>query len=333
MNTSDLSYDLACDPAGLPARVAIFGERAGVRAEIADDLAGAGFRTLDGGGLAALMAGPVALLGDVVVVDCPALDGAAMAGLARLDERAARSGAKLVVATSLSVLDDVFGLLDQSAPQILIAPSRAERVLAVGRACGEAGAARVREMNEEERLHLLQLSSQVEAIARSLDRMSAAPFAASALASQGEWGAPVESGFAASFGEARPAYRGPEPAARSTQRLPDPRLVRQIIANRQRRARFFEAHLFADPAWDMLLDLTAAHGEGQKVSVTSLCIAAAVPATTALRWLTQMVESGVFQRVADPVDKRRVFIELSDQSKAGMAGFFEALHEPLAFAA
>lgn len=330
MNTSDLNYDLACDAAGLPARVAIFGERASVRAEIAGDLAGAGFRTLDGGGLAALMAGPVALLGDVVVVDCPALDGAAMAGLARLDERAARSGARLVVATSLGVLDDVFGLMDQSAPQILIAPSRAERVLAVGRACGEAGAARLREMTEEERLHLLQLSSQVDAIARSLDRMSAV-----SQASQGEWGAPIAAGTGAgaSLGEARPAFRGPEAGLRSAQHFPDPRLVRQIIANRQRRARFFAADLFADPAWDMLLDLTAAHGEGRQVSVTSLCIAAGVPATTALRWLTQMVETGMFQRVADPADRRRVFIELSEPAKAGMAGFFESLHEPLTFAA
>lgn len=331
MGTSGLSYDLACDAAGLPARVAIFGARPDIRAEIADDLAGAGFRTLDGGGLAALTDGPVTLLGDVVVVDCPVLDGAAMAGLARLDERAALSGARLVVATSLAVLDEVFGLMDQSVPQILIAPSRAERVLAVGRACGEAGAARLREMSEEERLHLLQLSSQVDAIARSLDRMSAVT-----LAPHGEWGAPAAAmggGYVASLGEARPGYRGPAPAEQGRAGLPDPKLVRQIIANRQRRARFFDAHLFADPAWDMLLDLTAAHGEGRKVSVTSLCIAAGVPATTALRWLTQLVETGVFERVADPADKRRVFIQLSKNAIAGMAGYFEGVAEPLVLAA
>ena len=340
MDMSDGRYDAAQDAAGLPARVAIFAERAGVRAEIAQDLAGAGFCTFDGGGLAGLVDGPVMLLGDVAVVDCPALDGAAMAGLARLDERARRSGTQLVVLTSLSVLDDVFGLMDQSAPQILIAPSRAECVLAVGRACGEAGAARLREMSEEERLRLLQLSSQVDAIARSLDRMSAA-----ALDPQAEWGAPVvaagaadsQGSFVTSFGEARPAYRGPQTAAGMAggggPALPDPRLVRQIIANRQRRARFFDAQLFADPAWDMLLDLAAAHGEAKKVSVTSLCIAAAVPTTTALRWLTHMVEAGVLRRVADPHDKRRVFIELSDNALAGMAGYFAGLREPLAFAA
>jgi DNA-binding MarR family transcriptional regulator len=272
----------------------------------------------------------LALLGDVVIVDCPMLDGAAMAGLARLDERAARSGARLVVATSLAALDEVFGLLDQSSPDILVAPSRAERVLAVGRACGEAGAARLREMSEDERVRLLQLSQQVDAIARSLDRMSAVQ-----LGSHGEWGAPaaMRGSLVASLGENKPEYRPTDQGAHTGKALPDPRLVRQIIANRHRRARFFEAHLFADPAWDMLLDLTAAHGEGQKVSVTSLCIAANVPATTALRWLTQMVETGVLSRVADPLDRRRVFIELSDSAKAGMAGFFAALEEPLAFAA
>lgn len=328
MNTSNFNYDLAHDAAGLPARVTIFGPRAGVRDEIASDLAGAGFRTWDGGGLAALTEGPAAPLGDVVVVDCPSLDGAAMAGLARLDERARVSGAKLVVATSLHALDDVFGLMDQSAPDILVAPSRAERVLAVGRACGEAGAARLREMSEEERLHLLQLSNQVDAIARSLDRLSAVQSGAG-----GEWGAPASAGARADLGENKPEYRAADRGLHQGRSLPDPKLVRQIIANRQRRARFFDAQLFADPAWDMLLDLTAAQGERQTVSVTSLCIAAAVPATTALRWLTQMVETGVLRRVADPADKRRVFIELSEGAQSGMAGYFAALQEPLAFAA
>jgi len=36
----------------------------------------------------------------------------------------------------------------------------------------------------------------------------------------------------------------------------------------------------ADPAWDMLLDLTAARAESRAVSVSSLCIAAGVPTTT-----------------------------------------------------
>lgn len=330
---ADFPYDVASDPAGLPARVAIYGARGKVREEIASDLAGAGFRTHDGGSLAGLTQGewdaPLALLGDVVVVDCPALDAAAMAGLARLDARAARSGARLVVVTSLGALDAVFALLDQSHPQILIAPSRAERVLAVGRACGEAGAARLREMSDDERVSLLHLSSQVDAIARSLDRMSAHQ--------QAEWGAPAAAAAntagAGGLHDTGRAFRGPGYRAGAASGLPDPKLVRRIIANRQKRTRFFDANLFADPAWDMLLDLTAARCEGHLVSVTSLCIAAGVPATTALRWITQMVDTGVFKRAADPADKRRVFIELSESAVAGMAGYFACVEEPLVCAA
>jgi len=327
---ADFSYDIARDGAGLPARVAIYGESAGLRDEIAGDLGGAGFRTIDGGSIAALIEGPIALLGDVVLVDCPVngtrgLDALMLAGLARLDMRVARAGAKLIVSTSMAGLDDVFAVLDQSAPQILVAPSRAERVVAVGRVMGEAGAARVREMAEEDRLALLRLAQQVEAIAQSLDRISQP---------QPQAGA----GGATSLSEFKREYRGAEqvpngfggatPAA-----LPDPRMVRQIIANRQARGRFFDPALFGDPAWDMLLDLTAAHGEGARVSVTSLCIAAGVPATTALRWLTQMVESGIFVRVPDPDDRRRAFIALSDRALTAMAGYFASLRSPLTLAA
>lgn len=328
---ADFSYDMASDSAGLPARAAIFGEDAGLRAQIAADLDGAGFRTIDGGRIAALLEGPIAMLGDVVVVDCPVtgsrgLDGIMLAGLARLDMRVARSGAKLIVATNIAGLDDVFAVLDQSNPQILVSPSRAERVIAVGRVMGEAGAARLREMGEEDRVALLRLSQQVEAIAHSLDRLSQ-----------------PEPNAASVFGEFKHDYRGAEPAVNgpaltsfgsaNVPALPDPQMVRQIIANRQARARFFDPELFSDPAWDMLLDLTAAHGEGTQVSVTSLCIAASVPATTALRWLTQMVESGIFMRVPDPADKRRAFIALSAKALAAMGGYFAQLRTPATLAA
>ena len=105
--------------------------------------------------------------------------------------------------------------------------------------------------------------------------------------------------------------------------LPDPRLVRRIIRQRQMRARFFDGELFADPAWDMLLDLTAARVEHSRVSVTSLCIASGVPPTTALRWIGQMTEVGLLQRVEDDCDRRRAFITLTDKASEAMARFFK----------
>ncbi len=49
---------------------------------------------------------------------------------------------------------------------------------------------------------------------------------------------------------------------------------------------------------------------GNRVAVSSLCIAAAVPATTALRWIKALTDRGLFVRAADPQDGRRVYIEL-----------------------
>ena len=107
--------------------------------------------------------------------------------------------------------------------------------------------------------------------------------------------------------------------------LPDPRLIRRIILQRQMRAQFLGSGLFADPAWDMLLDLTAAREEHRRVSVTSLCIASRVPPTTALRWITLLEEAGLVQRSGDNADRRRTFIALTDKAASKIARYFDAL--------
>ncbi|MFS0773320.1 winged helix DNA-binding protein [Sphingomonas sp. 1P08PE] len=105
----------------------------------------------------------------------------------------------------------------------------------------------------------------------------------------------------------------------------DAAAVRQALRARRLRDSFFHAGLFEDPAWDMLLDLYAAHLERVQVSVSSLCIAAAVAPTTALRWMGRMTEEGLLQRQPDPTDRRRVFIALAPRGLAGMEGYAAAL--------
>lgn len=107
--------------------------------------------------------------------------------------------------------------------------------------------------------------------------------------------------------------------------LPDPRLVRRIIHQRKMRARFLAPELFADPAWDILLDLTAARVERLRVSVTSLCIASGVPTTTALRWISQLIDAGLLERQPDEVDRRRAFIALTDKGAEAIARYFAEL--------
>jgi hypothetical protein len=108
---------------------------------------------------------------------------------------------------------------------------------------------------------------------------------------------------------------GPE-AARA-----DASFIRAMVRARRLRADYFRADLFADPAWDMLLDLMAARLEGKKVAVSSLCIAAAVPMTTALRWIAMLTEHGLLVRVADPDDGRRAYVELADAAARALSAW------------
>lgn len=98
--------------------------------------------------------------------------------------------------------------------------------------------------------------------------------------------------------------------------------VRAILQQRRAREQFFDADLFADPAWDMMLDLYVAWLDRKRVSVSSLCIAAAVPATTALRWIRAMEDKGHFVRKPDQHDARRIYVDLSGEALLKLHRYF-----------
>ncbi|NYD88723.1 MarR family winged helix-turn-helix transcriptional regulator [Sphingomonas melonis] len=136
------------------------------------------------------------------------------------------------------------------------------------------------------------------------------------------------SGVPADLGDRRTAYDSEPATAGLPVRAQD---VRRVIHRRQLRSKFFgqfggEA-LFEDPAWDMLLDLFAAELEGVQVSVSSLCIAAGVAPTTALRWIAKMTEMELFIRHPDPADRRRAFMTLSPRASEAMHAYMIALRK------
>ena len=286
--------------------LSLFGSDATRLGRIADDarLAGLGVQAMRN--LADVTEGTVGLLGDIVAIDVPSVSGAEMAALVRLDERAVRSGAQLIVLTSEAALEDVFGCLERSHPQIVIGGRQSEGLIALGAALARLQGRRVREMDEEDRLAFLKLTEQLGRLSDRLDRFESGT-------------ARLESPAPGVKGEGGDARRRARPA------LPDARLVHRIIHQRRLRGKFLLPDLFADPAWDILLDLTAARVEHRRVSVTSLCIAAGVPPTTALRWIGQMLDLGLLVREQDDQDRRGAFIDLSEDGAAAMARYFAAL--------
>jgi DNA-binding MarR family transcriptional regulator len=77
---------------------------------------------------------------------------------------------------------------------------------------------------------------------------------------------------------------------------------------RRLRGRHLASLTFGEPAWDILLDLAVAQFWRRETSVTSLCIAADVPPTTALRWINNMTRSGMIVRRPCERDGRRSFL-------------------------
>lgn len=75
----------------------------------------------------------------------------------------------------------------------------------------------------------------------------------------------------------------------------------------------FPKGLFCEPAWDILLDLFAAHGESRQISVSSACIGASVPVSTALRWLAKLEERGLVARCPAQGDGRMFWIHLTEE--------------------
>lgn len=115
------------------------------------------------------------------------------------------------------------------------------------------------------------------------------------------------------------------PVARLSGQPVSEKEVRNLLRLRRNRDRFFAGDLFADPAWDILLELYAAALGQLRVSVSSLCVGAAVPATTALRWINHLEEKGMIVRRSDPTDRRRHFLMLSKEAIEAMSAFFRTV--------
>jgi DNA-binding MarR family transcriptional regulator len=103
------------------------------------------------------------------------------------------------------------------------------------------------------------------------------------------------------------------------------KFVRAVIRARAQRQGFFGTDLFADPAWDVLLELYACELAQHRISVSKLCFAVGVPTTTVIRWLALLDRHGLVQRDEDLMDRRRVWVSLSAAGLEKMQNYFQSL--------
>lgn len=252
------------------------------------------------GALPAIAARPTIDL--VIVAAQGASDARLESVLTALDSLARSTSARVVAAMDHTQIDLVASLLWGPQVDLLCEPTVAQWVAAIGVAIAPLRRDRLRDAarDDDERLH--RLREELTRIAEVLARLASDD--------------PSSDGVA----DRALSYAGP-PATTSVTSAD----IRKIIRARRLRDAQFSPGLFEDPAWDMLLDLYAAHLEGGRVSVSSLCIAAAVAPTTALRWIARLSDSGLFERHPDPSDRRRVYLGLSENARDRMTRYFAAL--------
>jgi len=114
--------------------------------------------------------------------------------------------------------------------------------------------------------------------------------------------------------EGTPAPETPSPIAR-------PEYLRALVAARADRDAVFQAGLFCDPSWEMMLDLAVAEAADRPISVTSLCIASGAPTTTALRRIDELKDAGLVDKLPDARDRRRILVRLTAQGREQMEAF------------
>jgi DNA-binding MarR family transcriptional regulator len=228
--------------------------------------------------------------------------------LSQIDRAVRMAGSQVIVALGADQVDIVAAHLLGDHVQLLCDPSLTDRIAALTLTAATGGSRLHDTSKTVEAARLGRLNDEIARIAETLVRLTRR---------QGEAAPPARP--AGLIGDGKAAFGAPPDSSGI-----DPHTIRRAIRARRLRDQFFDQGMFEDPAWDMLLDLFAAELEGAQVSVSSLCIAAAVAPTTALRWIAKMTEAGLFERRPDPFDRRRALMALSPSAREGMRNYVMA---------
>ena len=96
----------------------------------------------------------------------------------------------------------------------------------------------------------------------------------------------------------------------------------EACAARRRLYALFGRRLFCDPSWDILLELFVSTLEDRKVTVSTACMAACAPTTTALRHIAYLVQEGLVVRRPHPGDARSTYLELTESAVTRLTQYF-----------
>jgi DNA-binding transcriptional ArsR family regulator len=258
---------------------------------------------------------------DLVLLYCPVASPMLERLLVQVETHAIQNGTSVIIVAGSDTLDLAYACQRSPHSHLLCDPDGADLAATIVAAAGLRPPAGVVHEPDRDNATLQQLSEEVGRLARTIDALTRRARAAAPSLDSGQHMADRSGSFVGMPALAPIGGAMPSPVTAGAVTTSD---VRDLLRARRIRADFLPGDLFADPAWDMLLDLLAARLEQERVSVSSLCIAAAVPPTTALRWIRTLTDKGLVERQADPQDGRRIFIGLAQHTAEALLRWFES---------
>lgn len=102
--------------------------------------------------------------------------------------------------------------------------------------------------------------------------------------------------------------------------------AQSILARRRRRHDHFEAAIFGEPAWEMLLHLYIRDVSGASTTTSQLRQFAGVPA--AERWLRHLEREGLVVARPHPCEPGTDFVELTNSTREALDDYLIAVRAP-----
>lgn len=127
----------------------------------------------------------------------------------------------------------------------------------------------------------------------------------------------------------------PGPSPRTEPAAPPKSFARQMSLldcarmTRSARARHSDAFpkgVFRDRAWDIMIELFIANGEGRTLCMKDAMVIAEDSPAGSVRRVDSLEDAGLVNRAGDPDDHRRVLLSLSEAGTKAMTGFFRDLY-------
>jgi len=102
-------------------------------------------------------------------------------------------------------------------------------------------------------------------------------------------------------------------------------ILTRVIRARSRRSTLFSGELFADPAWDILLELSLARLEDRNLTLADLARRSPVHESIVFRWIGKLIRDGWIVPEPDGSEARDAVLDLSAKAATAMQKWINEL--------